>query len=431
MRIRNLVAVGLAALFVLAGSAQAAKLTYAQRQAVQRQQRNLREHTRAVEKLRSDYAGEMEKNKGLLIPPGFFEHFLGQAEVLEGKLDAMGDDLKKNGCPPDDPQVRAIVDGVAKAKASLAELRAEIEPRLAESRRIADPKSYPNIEKDFEQIESFGKAYSMTDFLAFPERTAELAEGFQQATEWCSEKFKEYRPLMVVTGGKGSPWFQRYARTAQSFKKFNEAAGAFLSRAERDIPRALQDAERMADRAVSTQNPQFFTGGVRQNLEKAEAMLRVAESFLGPDDPKIARMRSQIEKTRAKLAGKEKALEEKIIAAERAPEEVYEGSDKEQLRKEILAEWKKAWPDDEVLAVRFHMKDFRRNVKWTWNDVDSAWEKSDKSVLAVTVIVKTSDKIATTYPAYINIDNLSNRKVIGVQTKGGQYVHRKMLIANL
>ena len=71
----------------------------------------------------------------------------------------------------------------------------------------------------------------------------------------------------------------------------------------------------------------------------------------------------------------------------------------------------------EVLGIRFHMEQFDRNTKWTWHGADSSWNKSDMSVLCVTVIVKTSDEIATMYPAYVNLDHLSDKTTYGVDVK--------------
>ncbi len=52
--------------------------------------------------------------------------------------------------------------------------------------------------------------------------------------------------------------------------------------------------------------------------------------------------------------------------------------------------------------------------------------------MACIVIVKTDDRIATLYPAYFNINHVSNDAMtLGVHTRGVGFVVRKMLIKNL
>jgi hypothetical protein len=113
------------------------------------------------------------------------------------------------------------------------------------------------------------------------------------------------------------------------------------------------------------------------------------------------------------------------------PADVYEGADREKLRTEILAEWKKTWPDDEVLAVRFPMEKAIRTKEKTWREADQTWVFTDTSVLRVSVIVKRTAKVASIYPAYVNTDHLSETVNYGVSTKTGGFVVQEMLVANV
>ena len=60
-----------------------------------------------------------------------------------------------------------------------------------------------------------------------------------------------------------------------------------------------------------------------------------------------------------------------------------------------------------------------------------AWYDYDKSVLVTLVIVKTSNTTASLFPAYVNVDHISKEEVIGVNTKGDNYIETKMLLKNL
>ena len=98
----------------------------------------------------------------------------------------------------------------------------------------------------------------------------------------------------------------------------------------------------------------------------------------------------------------------------------------------ITAEWKKLYPDDEIIRVVFHVAEWKRNNRYQWNSSARAWFHIDKSVLVALVIVKTEEKIATMYPCYLNKDNLKNGEIrVGAKTKEGRYVVREILISNL
>lgn len=407
------------------------EMSYGQRQAVDRQERNLKEAQKKLERCTGDYAKEMAELGDALIPPAFFEKYLGQADDVVTKCEAMLADLDKNGCPTDDARVKAIRDFAADAQARIAEFKSEIEPKLGKSRELADPANYPNLDADFEKLDEFAKAYSTTSFLSQPEKIARLAAEFPQVTKWCSERFAEYKPLITMTGGKESPLYKRYEKTANAVKKFQAAASEFVAECEQEVPRTCAGAVEMGEQAAAEKKPAFFTGGVKQKLEQAKARIDVCASLLPADDARRKAMTDALASARAKCDALAGSLKAEILAATRAPNDVYRGTDKAAHEAAIRAAWSKEHPNDEILAVRFHMEQFDRDTKWTWQSADSSWNKSDTSVLCATVIVKTGAEIATMYPAYVNVDHLSDRTVYGVQTKGDAYVVEEMLIANL
>ena len=118
------------------------------------------------------------------------------------------------------------------------------------------------------------------------------------------------------------------------------------------------------------------------------------------------------------------------LAKVKKPKEKYQGKDKEKYEKMILEDWKESYPEDKVLDIIFHMKEFRRTKTKKWNSATKDWRYRDTEVLAVTVAVKTSDNIISLYMAYINKDNLSGKLSTGVKTKGSEYVIKEMLAKN-
>lgn len=406
------------------------ELSYNQRQAVDRQERNLKEAKKKLDACLADFAKETGELGDALIPPTFFEKYVSQADDVLTKCDSMLADLDKNSCPSDDARVKSIREFVDAARGKVAEFKGGMEPKLSEMRKLSDPANYPNLDADFEKLDEFAKAYATTSFLSHPDQIAQLASEFPQVTKWCSERYAEYKPLLVLTGGKSSPLFKRYEKTANSVKKFQAAAGEFVKECEQDVPALCAEAVTMGKKAAAEKKPAFFTGGVKQKLEQANSRIKVCASLLPADDSRMKAMSEALAGSRAECDQLASTLKAEILADARAPKDLYAGSDKTDLERGIRAAWAAKWPNDEVLGIRFHMEQFDRNTKWTWHGADSSWNKSDMSVLCVTVIVKTSDEIATMYPAYVNLDHLSDKTTYGVDTKGSAYVVEEMLVAN-
>ncbi|MCA9319792.1 MAG: hypothetical protein KDB53_03605, partial [Planctomycetes bacterium] len=371
------------------------------------------------------------KIEGLHVSPNYLKPWLQDVQGIETKCQAMVDDLEKSQAPAAHPRVKAIHDWIASARPKLQSLREDLEPRMMQAEKIADPKNYPNLAADFEQLDEFRQGYDAENFIDFADRVSALAEQLPQVKTWCGEAFKTYRPLIIVTGGKNSPYYKKYERTAKAIQGFEARAAAFVKQAESEVPRLCEQAETMAEKARSRKMPAFINGGVRQKLDQADRQIRVCQAFMTDDDQRMAEMvtrRAAAEKTVQEVAA---TMDDEITRSNRLRPETYEGSDLEALRRQIREAWSKAWPEDDILRIVFHMQAFERDVKWTWQAAETAWIKSDHSVLATTVVIKTSAEIATTWPAFVNVDHIKNRQSIGVKTKGGAYVSRKILIENL
>jgi len=116
------------------------------------------------------------------------------------------------------------------------------------------------------------------------------------------------------------------------------------------------------------------------------------------------------------------------VDKEPTPADVYAGGDREALRAAILRKWKEKWPEDQVLGVHMSSENWKRVANWR-ADAVSVYKK-DTSILAASVVVKTDDRLATIFPAFINKDNLGGGLNAGVSTKTREYVVKQMLLAN-
>ncbi len=116
------------------------------------------------------------------------------------------------------------------------------------------------------------------------------------------------------------------------------------------------------------------------------------------------------------------------IQSEPTPPDIYKGADKEKFRSMISDAWKKKYPQDKVLGIRFHSDHWVRNSNYKADAVSIY--KSDTSVLPVSVVVQRDASVATIFPAYINKNNLSGEISVGVNTKKKSYVVKEMLLKN-
>lgn len=167
-----------------------------------------------------------------------------------------------------------------------------------------------------------------------------------------------------------------------------------------------------------------------QAIERAEKEMAEISKRAGADHPEVMRQKQLYEEAQEYFSTKCASYRKKMIASNRAPKDAYKGSDKEKFKNMILAEWKKAHPDDHILAIRFPEGNWNVIKRKEWNDTNNAWEYINKSILELAVIVKTDEKIATIYPAYINKDNNSGSIEPGVDTKKLSYSPVEMLIEN-
>ncbi len=119
-----------------------------------------------------------------------------------------------------------------------------------------------------------------------------------------------------------------------------------------------------------------------------------------------------------------------MIDGNRAPKDLYAGADKAALKDRLLAAWKAQYPKDEVLDVRFSMENWKREVQHVWEK--DRFRTYDVSRLIVTVILKTSDTIATLYVAGFYKDPMAgDSQSVHVVERGSGSVYNQMRIENL
>lgn len=196
------------------------------------------------------------------------------------------------------------------------------------------------------------------------------------------------------------------------------------------IPVHLDLALKLAEQAKAEDKPARFVGA-RSVLARAEQLLGTLKSRKGDADADYQRLKAQYEQAKRRIDELESQQGQQSLEAARMPPELYSGHDKGELRRLIREEWTRLYPKDEVLAIRFHHKDWTRDAGAQWNETDRKAEAYDKSVLAALVVVKTSDVVATMYGVFLNRSNLSGKLSVGADTKGPTYVQKPILLRHV
>jgi hypothetical protein len=333
--------------------------------------------------------------------------------------------------PQDLPEVRLLSQRLAKARETLTSVQATLTAAKSKKADAVSPDKFPDLAKDLEKMKALRMAYKQhVDFERDAEKVKALWGGLAENRKWADEANTKYQPLRANRVQAAVSLENEYKWFKGAADEFEKKATDFLQKALTQIPAMISKAMSMADKAKAERKPAFFTGGVKQNLEEAERML--ASVMVAPNPPPQAKdIRAQLEEAKKKADSLAVELKSEIIASVETPPDVYSGGDKTKLKEMVENEWKRLYPKDEILAIRFHTAEWKRDEGWRWNAGGSAWEKFDRSVLPLKVIVKTSDKIATIYMAFVNRNNLSNSINVGAQTKGGEYVVEEMLLSNL
>jgi len=210
--------------------------------------------------------------------------------------------------------------------------------------------------------------------------------------------------------------------------------GRRLAMMAKDVDKILDGARKDADqsKAVRLERHKVTNCTIAADkLRKATKKIAELEDMAGPENAIVTGITQKYEASKKYVNEVCAEIRQGLLADTNAPQDLYKGSDKGKFREMIISEWKKAYPNDEILAVRFHKANFERTKTKRWNGAIKQWQYNDVSALAVSVIVKDDERVASIFMAFINKDNQDGSLNVGVNTKYGEYIVREMLIKNL
>ena len=169
----------------------------------------------------------------------------------------------------------------------------------------------------------------------------------------------------------------------------------------------------------------------RDRLRDATKKITELEETMGPSHEQVVALRQEWSATNAEVLQVTAEIRAVVLADEQPPVDVYKGKDKSRLASMVSAAWKKEYPADQVLGLRFHAAGWQTTKNRRWNDAVRTWQYTDVSALAVSVLVKADDKSADVFVAFVNKDNKDGSLNVGVHTKFGDTVVREVLLSKI
>lgn len=285
---------------------------------------------------------------------------------------------------------------IASADAS-EKVLAPIHEHLA---KLVDPASHPQFEADIKRLAGLTSQYANTEqFISNREQAGIIHQQKAAALEEVSRINTTYALLMVQKTDQGIRLEKQVAYFNEKLGEFEAAAAAQAKALPGEIRGHLIEVNRLADQAVKEEKPAFFGGGIAQVIDFAQEKQSLLAA-LAPEEAKATQ--AELEKTRAELKVKQKALSAAIIAANTLPPDRYTGEDRAKLIELATATWKKQQPDAVILAARIPSEKWSRSTRWEYSR--PSWYFVDLSKLQVQLIVKHDQGLAAIRPInmYIN-----------------------------
>ncbi len=290
----------------------------------------------------------------------------------------------------------------------------------------------PNLQSDLAQLIGFKDAYTINGSLlnlAVPTMQA-LEDDLRSNAEFVNGIPATYQVLIKAGGADSAQLQKAYAGAFKAMQGYLNKREELVKTAQATGEKLLGEATQTAQRAAEGKQAALF-GQVTKSLDKAKSLLDHLRTMdYGVAKEVVKTLTKLFTTTQAAIAKSKAGMEKELLSGTKAPVDVYTDKDKAVIAGVVLKAWKKQYPKDDVLGVRFPNPTWERDVIARWSSAEQAWHKTDTAVLRLNVVVKTKPTVATIYQAYVNNDVQSDKLTVGVDTKGSEYVVQEMLVEN-
>lgn len=187
-----------------------------------------------------------------------------------------------------------------------------------------------------------------------------------------------------------------------------------------------------AEKAVATDDYNYFSSGVDSKLSRAAQVLTDYKQFQTTPNAETARLEKVLADAQQKLDAAMAASAEAFLKNARVPKEVYTGADKKKLKAMVTAAWKKAHPDLPFIKLVISTN-WVRDRQWRTNVSAAGGYWYDWSSLAMDLVAKKDATTATVYPVGVSYkDGDKKHLIVGVDVEGfGNYRAFDMLLKNV
>ncbi|PCJ61858.1 MAG: hypothetical protein COA79_06065 [Planctomycetota bacterium] len=396
------------------------RLLYPQEQALKKISNKLSKVVTTYKRYLSEH-----KNKTYRLKPEPFKGLLASAKVIEKEFIAekFPDDIKKV------KNIKTWITSIKKNHPKLLELYNKGYAASQIEAAKADISNFPNYKADCDRLKKMYHAYkNPRSVFQSSKKALAVVPTFTDEYAFFQNLPTKYALLIKAKkAGKLETWIRTNKKYLDPFKKHMEE---YSQKLPSEINSSIDSAASMAKQAKANKKPNFFKGGVRQHLGVARDKLKILTAIKGDEDRTVLAAIKYLNEKQKVIDDAEESLAVDLLASVETPQDVYSGGDKSKLLGLVKSTWKKKYPSDNILGIRFHHANFVRKTSRKWNN--SGWYTIDSSFMAVTVIVKKNDIIAMLYPCFINKNHMkSDLLTIGADTKKGSYVIKKMLMKNL
>jgi hypothetical protein len=330
----------------------------------------------------------------------------------------------------DHADVKAANATIATQQAALAAALETITQFTTKQNAVRDPSKYPNLKADMATLQTLTKAYAPFNFLEQPQRVADTAGRWAEDIKTAQAMFQIYRPLAEQGTFEGKDFLAHYTNFANGVKAFHKQVQEFGEAAPKAAEQSLAKALSMAEKAAANKTPAFFDGGVKQELDNARKHVEVYQILADEKNPLAGELKAKLAEHEKKIGVLKESLKEQILAETPTPADTYSKADKKQLREMVWADWKKRFPNEQVLAVRFFQNEWKRNTGWAWNAGDKSWNLFDYSEVFCRVIVRKDERLATLYYCSLRKDHTSGDATKVTAHRNDLFVVQDMLLAN-
>lgn len=281
---------------------------------------------------------------------------------------------------------------------------------------------------DTERLAAFRTAFHGTTRGTGVDDWTALREQLPGVLAW-REAARATHDATITAEGPGGPLALALAALDADLADYLQDRDAAFEASRARVETGLEKALVSSARAVALESPSMFNS-VKSAFRGVSHHLKAAEAMLGSDDPRYQALLAQVDDVRATVARDQAILGAALAAGTLPPKDVYGGSDRQALEKQIREAWGQTWPDETILQIRFHNATWETNHKQVWDD--DHWREVHMKYLYAKVIVDAGPELATMYVAVVNRDLTQGGDTsVGVRTRTGHWVVEPVLKENL